>query len=152
MEIFSVELAAFVRAREQGRCLQPQLSGRCASGETDCTDCTDGAIDLLGVNAFRLPDLGLEEKAIAFARQISDRAVHAAVAERGAQRTHRPLQRVVGDRHIRPDGFEEFFLGDDPLAVSNQIDQQIEHTRLQWDLLARAQQHASSFIKLEQSK
>ncbi|UGY20877.1 hypothetical protein [Bradyrhizobium septentrionale] len=36
--------------------------------------------------------------------------------------------------------------------MSNKIDQQIEHTRLQWDLVPRAQQDAASFIKLEQSK
>jgi hypothetical protein len=94
----------------------------------------------------------VDAETISPARHVPDGTIHATLAQHATQHAHRPLQRIVGDGYIRPEGIEQLFLGDDPIPVARQVDQQIEHTRLQRDFPLRVDERTALFIELEGSK
>src|SRR5882724_10640180 len=79
----------------------------------------------------------------AFVAQRLDQAlILAAVADRGAGRIDAAGQRGFGNRSAAPDRVEDFVLGNDPIAIANQILKQVENLRLDGDKLACAPQFA----------
>jgi len=66
----------------------------------------------------------------------------AIVADRGSRRVDPAGHRRVGDGTAAPDPGNQIVLADHTVAVLDQIDQQVEHLRLDSDALARAMQFA----------
>jgi hypothetical protein len=65
---------------------------------------------------------------------IADGIPHAALLQGGACQADRPLQRTLGDDHARPQGVGQFLLAHDPVLMVDEVQQQIEHPRLQGHL------------------
>ena len=93
-----------------------------------------------------------DAEAIAVAGIDADRVFHAAFAQRAAQRADGPLQGVLGHRHARPEGIEQFVLGDDPLAAADQIGEQIEDAWLQRHLAFGQPQDAARLVEPKRTK
>jgi hypothetical protein len=71
-------------------------------------------------------------EAIAAARDGGDhRRISAAIADRAPRQADRARDRAVRDHGVRPDPFEDLLLRDDPLALARQVEEELEHLRLQ---------------------
>jgi hypothetical protein len=76
-------------------------------------------------------------EAIAAARDRGDhRRLSAAVADRAPRQADRTRDRAFRDDGVRPDPLEDLLLRDDPLALARQVQEQLEHLRLQQHHLA----------------
>ncbi len=71
------------------------------------------------------------------------------VAERLAQPRHRAIHCVVGDERAGPDLLVEVLLGNQPVAVLEQVDQEMKDPRLEVDGLAVAAQQLGRGVDLE---
>ena len=88
-------------------------------------------------------------KAITAARHGLDvRVAVRLVAERLAQRVHVLGEIGLLDEGVWPERLHQLGLGDDPLAVAGEEDQQVERLRREWDRLAAALHTAQSDIDL----
>ena len=88
------------------------------------------------------------DKAEAFARDGADQALLlAAVADRLARGIDAAGQRRIRDDAAPPDRGDQVVLADDAVAILDQVDQQIEHLRLERDQLAAAPQFAPILIE-----
>jgi hypothetical protein len=62
------------------------------------------------------------------------------VADGTARRCQAARQRGLTDKSTGPQTLEEFLLGDDPVAVLNEISQHVEHLWLEFDEFTRIAQ------------
>ena len=91
-------------------------------------------------------DLPHEPKTLA--RDGADHSlILAGVADRGARGVDAAGQRRFGDDAAVPDALDQIVLGDDAVAVLDEVDQQIEHLRLDCDILAAAGEFAHAGIE-----
>ena len=72
----------------------------------------------------------------------------AAISESGARNAHRARQRALGDLRVGPDRFEDLLLGDDPVAMTDQEEQEVEHLRLEREPFAPLAQLEALLIEL----
>ena len=92
--------------------------------------------------------LHVADEAKALSRDGADHGlILAAVADRLARGVDPARQRRFGDDAAVPDRLDQIVLGDDAVAVFDQMNQQIEHLRLDRDALAAAGQLAEVGIK-----
>ena len=92
--------------------------------------------------------LDVADEAKAFARDGADHGlILAAVADRLSRGVDAAGQGGFGDDAAVPDGLDQIVLGDDPFAVLDQIDQEVEHLRFDGDAFAGAGQLAQVDIK-----
>ena len=92
--------------------------------------------------------LHVADEAKTLARDGADHGlILAAVADRLARGVDPARQRRFGDDAAVPDRLDQIVLGDDVVAVFDQVNQQIEHLRLDRDALAAAGQFAEVDIE-----
>ena len=113
----------------------------------------DGAVSNCSSLAVRrLPgDRGyvdVSDEAKALSRNgADDGLILAAVANRSARGVDAARQGRFGDDAAVPDSLDEIVLADDAVAIFDQVDQQVEHLRLDADILAGPGQLAQPRIQ-----
>jgi hypothetical protein len=70
------------------------------------------------------------------------------VADRSPRLFESARQRRLTDEAIAPHGVEQFGLGDEPVAVGDQVNEHVEHLRLDVDDLAAAPEHELVEVQL----
>jgi hypothetical protein len=74
------------------------------------------------------------------------------VRQRRPREADRALQRGIRHQDSGPHGRQEFVLGHDAIAVSGQVDEQVEHPRLQFEHASVRAKFAGGFVDLERAE
>ena len=85
---------------------------------------------------------------VAVAGEGPDAVAGAARLQRGPRQAHRPLQGAVRHDRVGPERVQQLLLADDPVAVPDQVEQQVEHLRLQRQLAALEPELAPRRVEL----
>jgi hypothetical protein len=72
--------------------------------------------------------------------------------QRGAGKTHGPLQRSIRHEHAGPDSFQQLVLGHNALAIFHEVNQQVEHPRLQVEHTSACPQLAGRLVDFKRGE
>jgi hypothetical protein len=122
---------------ERVECVRP-LTGRREPASFD------GASRLEGLRSF-----GVDVEAVAAARESLNRVFHATLAQGRAQQAHGALQRAFRNDGAVPQLGQELVLRYYALAVTREVNEKVEHERLQRLDAAIESQRATGLVELE---